>query len=56
MSGRQTITFQEGKRTITGNELGKATLKSQGRMWEGMPIPKLKVTDLKREGQNDQEI
>ena len=36
-------------RTITGKELDKALLKSQGRTWDGMPIPKLKVEDLKRE-------
>ncbi len=36
-------------RTITGKELDKAILKSQGRTWDGMPIPKLKVTDLRRE-------
>ncbi len=32
-------------RTITGKELDKALLKSQGRTWDGMPIPKLKVED-----------
>ena len=36
-------------RTITGKELDKALLKSQGRTWDGMPIPKLKVEDLRRE-------
>ena len=36
-------------RTITGKELDKALLKSQGRTWDGMPIPKLRVEDLKRE-------
>ena len=36
-------------RTITGKELDKAILKSRGRTWDGMPIPKLKVTDLRRE-------
>ena len=36
-------------RTITGKELDKAILKSQGRTWDGMPIPKLKVTDLRKE-------
>lgn len=36
-------------RTITGKELDKAILKSQGRTWGGMPIPKLQVTDLRRE-------
>lgn len=33
-------------RTITGKELDRAILKSQGRTWDGMPIPKLKVEDL----------
>lgn len=33
-------------RTITGKELDKALLKSQGRTWDGMPIPKLKTEDL----------
>ncbi len=33
-------------RTITGKELDKAILKSQGRTWDGMPISKLKVEDL----------
>ncbi len=36
-------------RTITGKELDKAILKSQGRTWDGMLIPKLKVEDLKSE-------
>ena len=36
-------------RTITGKELDKAILKSQGRTWDGMPIPKLKVGDLRQE-------
>ena len=36
-------------RMITGKELDKAILKSQGRTWDGMPIPKLQVTDLRRE-------
>lgn len=35
--------------TITGKELDKALLKSQGRTWDGIPIPKLKVDDLKTE-------
>ncbi|MCM1124014.1 MAG: hypothetical protein NC416_15640 [Eubacterium sp.] len=29
--------------------MDKAILKSQGRTWDGMPIPKLQVTDLRRE-------
>ncbi|MCM1327418.1 MAG: hypothetical protein NC094_12395 [Bacteroidales bacterium] len=36
-------------RTITKKELDKALLKSQGRAWDGMLIPKLQVTDLRRE-------
>lgn len=36
-------------RTITGKEFDKAILKSQGRTWDGMPIPKLKIEDLKKE-------
>ena len=36
-------------RTITGKEPDKAILKSQGRTWDGMPIPKLQVMDLRRE-------
>jgi len=34
-------------RTITGKELDKAILKSQGRTWDGMPISKLKVEETK---------
>ncbi len=34
-------------RTIIGKELDKAILKLQGRTWDGMPIPKLKVEDLR---------
>ena len=30
-------------------------LKSQGRTWDGMPIPKLKVTDLRRERLTEEE-
>lgn len=33
-------------RTITGKELDRAILKSQGRTWDGMPIPRLKIDDL----------
>ena len=36
-------------RTITGKELDKAILKSQGRTWDGMPIPKLNIEDLRQE-------
>ena len=36
-------------RTITGKELDKAILKSQGRTWDGMQIPKLKVENLRSE-------
>lgn len=36
-------------RTIAEKEMDKAILKSQGRKWDGMPIPKLQITDLRRE-------
>ncbi len=36
-------------REITGKELERALLKSQGRTWDSVPIPKLNVTDLKSE-------
>ena len=36
-------------RTIAGKEMDKAILKSQGGTWDGMPIPKLKVEDLRPE-------
>ena len=36
-------------REITGKELERALLKSQGRTWDGVPIPKLSVSDLKRD-------
>ncbi|MCM1500333.1 MAG: putative DNA binding domain-containing protein, partial [Clostridium sp.] len=36
-------------RTITGKELDKALLKAQGRTWDGMPVPKLKIEDLRTE-------
>lgn len=35
-------------RTITGKELDRAILKSQGRTWDGMPVPKLKIEDLSK--------
>lgn len=34
--------------TITGKELDKAILKSQGGTWDSMPILKLKMTDIKK--------
>ena len=34
-------------REITGKELDHALLKSQGRTWDGIPLPKLSATDLK---------
>lgn len=34
-------------REITGKELEKALLKTKGRTWAEMPIPKLSVSDLK---------
>lgn len=33
-------------REITGKELDRALLKSQGKTWDGMPVPKLTATDL----------
>ena len=36
-------------REITGKELDRALLKSQGRTWDGIPIPKLSSTELKSE-------
>lgn len=33
-------------RTITGKELDRAILRAQGRTWDGMPVPRLKVEDL----------
>lgn len=47
--GKYFYRFGSIMRTITGKELDKAILKSQGRIWDGMPIPKLQVTDLRRE-------
>ena len=34
-------------REITGKELERALLKTQGRTWDGVPLPKLSVSDLK---------
>ena len=34
-------------REITGKELERALLKTQGRTWDGVPLPKLTVSDLK---------
>ena len=34
-------------REITGKELERTLLKTQGRTWDGVPLPKLSVTDLK---------
>ena len=36
-------------RTITGKELDKAILKSQGRTWDGLPVIKLSIDDLKED-------
>ena len=36
-------------REITGKELERALLKSQGRTWDGIPLPKLSVADLKQD-------
>ncbi len=45
--GKYFYCFDSTMRTITGKELDKTILKSQGRTWDGMPIPKLKVEDLR---------
>jgi len=34
-------------REITGKELERALLNSQGRTWDGVPLPKINVSDLK---------
>ena len=34
---------------ITGKELERKLLKSQGRTWDGVPLPKISVTDLKQD-------
>lgn len=36
-------------REITGKELGKAMLKSQGKTWDGVPLPRIKIEDLKQD-------
>lgn len=36
-------------REITGKELERALLKTQGRTWDGVALPKLSVTDLKQD-------
>lgn len=36
-------------REITGKELERTLLKSQGRTWDGVPLPKLSVSDLKQD-------
>ena len=36
-------------REIVGKELERALLKSQGRTWDGVPLPKLTAADLKAE-------
>ncbi len=36
-------------REITGKELERALLKTQGRTWDGVPLPKLTVSDLKQD-------
>ena len=33
----------------TGKELDRAILKSQGRTWDGMPVVKLSIDDLKED-------
>lgn len=43
--------FRSGStlREITGKELERVLLKSQGRTWDGIPIPKITVADLKQD-------
>ena len=36
-------------REITGKELERTLLKPQGRTWDGVPLPKLSVNDLKQD-------
>ena len=36
-------------REITGKELERALLKTQGRTWDGVPLSKLSVSDLKQD-------
>lgn len=36
-------------REIVGKELERALLKSQGKTWDGVPLPKLTIEDLKQE-------
>ena len=36
-------------REITGKELERTLFKTQGRTWDGVPLPKLSVTDLKQD-------
>ena len=36
-------------RKITGKELERKLLKTQGKTWDGVPLPKLSVSDLKQE-------
>lgn len=36
-------------REITGKELERTLLKTQGRTWDGVPLPKLSVSDLKQD-------
>lgn len=36
-------------REITGKELERVLLKTQGRTWDGVPLPKLRVEDLKQD-------
>lgn len=43
--------FRSGStmREITGKELDKAMLKSQGKIWDGVPLPRIKIEDLKQD-------
>ena len=42
-------------REINGKELERALLKTQGRTWDGVPLPKLSVSDLKQDAYKDPE-
>ena len=39
-------------REITGKELDRALLKTQGKTWDGVPLPKIKIENLKQDAIN----
>ena len=51
ISFREKYYYRSGStmREITGKELERALLKTQGRTWDGVPLPKLTVSVLKEE-------